>query len=286
MNKGQTNHLLGYPQDARLLILNADDFGVCHAVNEAIVGVLKAGPIRSTTLMVPCPWVPQAIRFLVEHPEIPFGVHLTAISDFTDYRWNPILPKEKAPSLVDRFGYFHSFDEMLARISSIALDELEMEFRAQIEVVLAAGLQPTHLDWHALRINKRPEVPHVLIRLARQFGLALRVRGQEMIDTLQAQGFPTNDYDFLDSYLLAPEQKREQYIKLLRELPEGLSEWAIHPGLDYPELLALEPAGRHERQRDYDFWTSQEAKEIIEQEGIILLDYGPLQELWRAHGRK
>lgn len=286
MIKGQTNRLLGYPQDARLLILNADDFGVCNAVNLAIIGVLKAGVIRSTTLMAPCPWVPQAIRYLQKHPAVLFGIHLTAISDFADYCWRPILSKEKVPSLVDRLGYFHSFEEMLSRIVSIDLDELEMEFRAQIEFVLATGLRPTHLDWHALRINKRPEVADVLIGLAKEFGLALRVRGQAMIESLQAQGFATNDYDFLDSYLLEPEGKREQYIKLLRELPEGLSEWAIHPGLDHPELMALEPAGRHERQRDYDFWTSPEAKEIIEQEGIILLDYGPLQAVWQAQGAR
>jgi len=286
MIKGQTNRLLGYPQDARLLILNADDFGVCHAVNEAIIGVLKAGLIRSTTLMVPCPWVPQAMRFLREHPEVPFGVHLTAISDFTNYCWKPILPKEKVPSLVDRLGYFHSFDEMLVRIPSIALDELEVEFRAQIEFVLAAGLQPTHLDWHALRINQRPEVADVLIRLAKEFGLALRVRGQAMINSLQAQDLPTNDTDFLDSYLLEPQTKHAQFAQLLRELPEGLSEWAIHPGLEHPELLALDPTGRHERQLDYDFWTSPEAKEIIRQEGIVLLDYRPLQALWQGIGAR
>ena len=40
-NQGQTNRLLGYPADARLLIINADDFGMCHAVSEAIFGALK-----------------------------------------------------------------------------------------------------------------------------------------------------------------------------------------------------------------------------------------------------
>ncbi len=38
---GQTNRLLGYPEDARLLIINADDFGMCHAVNEAIIRRLE-----------------------------------------------------------------------------------------------------------------------------------------------------------------------------------------------------------------------------------------------------
>lgn len=52
---GQTNRLLGYPADARLLILNADDFGMCNAINEGIIRALREGLIRSTTLMVPCP---------------------------------------------------------------------------------------------------------------------------------------------------------------------------------------------------------------------------------------
>jgi predicted glycoside hydrolase/deacetylase ChbG (UPF0249 family) len=51
----QTNRLLGYPDDARLLIINADDFGMCHAVNSAIIQTLAEGIVRSTTLMVPCP---------------------------------------------------------------------------------------------------------------------------------------------------------------------------------------------------------------------------------------
>jgi hypothetical protein len=69
---------------------------------------------------------------------------------------------------------------------------------------------------------------------------------------------------------------------MLRDLPEGLSEWAVHPGLDSPELLAIEIAGNHERQLDYNFLVSQTAKDIIEEEGIILLDYQPLQALWKS----
>jgi hypothetical protein len=55
----------------------------------------------------------------------------------------------------------------------------------------------------------------------------------------------------------------------------------VHPGLDTPELLALEPAGDHVRQADTDFWTSQEARDIVREEGIILLDYRALQPAWR-----
>jgi chitin disaccharide deacetylase len=67
---------------------------------------------------------------------------------------------------------------------------------------------------------------------------------------------------------------------MLHELPAGLSEWAVHPGLDNPELLAMEPDGNHFRQTDYDFWMSHEAKDTVKKEGIILIDYRVLQEAW------
>jgi predicted glycoside hydrolase/deacetylase ChbG (UPF0249 family) len=152
----QTNRLLGYPADARLLIINADDFGMCHSVNEAVMRALQEGIVRSTTLMVPCPWALHAMRFLAAHPELPFGVHLTALSDWVDYRWGPVTPREKVPSLVNNEGTFYNFEQMPQFLAQVALDQLEMEFRAQIEVVLAAGLQPTHLDW---RQRIRPGAP-------------------------------------------------------------------------------------------------------------------------------
>jgi len=60
---------------------------------------------------------------------------------------------------------------------------------------------------------------------------------------VQSQGLPANDYDFLDSYLLDPVDRSARYAELLHELPVGLSEWAVHPGLDNSELLAIELGG-------------------------------------------
>ena len=281
LTKGQTNRLLGYPADARLLIINADDFGMCNSVNEAIIGTLKEGVVRSTSLMVPCPWMLYAMHFLADHPEIPFGVHLTVISEWVDYRWGPVTPKEKVPSLIDEAGYFYRFEHMPEFLAQVKLDQLEMEFRTQIEVVLAAGLRPTHLDWHALRIVGRVDIFDVMLRLAREYGLALRVAGRSWIKKVQSKGLPTNDHDFLDSYLLDPLTKAAVYAELLRELTVGLNEWAVHPGLDNSELLAIDPGGNHIRQTDFDFLTSQQAKDILKEEGIILLDYRALQEVWR-----
>ena len=282
MNTSQTNRLLGYPPDARLLIINADDFGMCHSVNEAVFRALGKGVLRSTTLMVPCPWALHAMHFLADHPDVAFGVHLTVISDWVDYRWGPVTAREKVPSLINQAGYFYNFEHMPQFLAQVDLGQLEMEFRAQIEAVLAAGLQPSHLDWHSLRLSGRTNILELMLKLAREYRLALRVAGRSWIETVQSQGLPTNDHDFMDSYHIDPASKSARYPQMLRELPEGLSEWAVHPALDSAELLAIELEQNHIRQTDFDFLMSPEAKEIVKEEGIILLDYRALHTVWRG----
>jgi len=282
LNKSNTNRLLGYPVDARLLIINADDFGMCNSVNEAIFRTLKEGVVRSTSLMVPCPWALHAMNFIKGHPDIPFGVHLTVICDADNYSWGPVTSKDKIPNLVDQTGNFYTVEDFPKFLNQASLDQLEMEFRSQIETVLAAGLNPTHLDWHSLHLDSRVDIFDLMLRLAKEYGMAFRITGRSFIQKVQSQGLPTNDYDLLDSFSLDPVNKSTHYAQMLHELPVGLSEWALHPGLDNSELLALEPDGNHFRQTDFDFLISQEAKDIVKEEGIILLDYRALQEAWRG----
>ena len=105
-------------------------------------------------------------------------------------------------------------------------------------------------------LKGHPDISFLIFNLAREYGLAFRVTGQ-------------------------PVNKSVSYAQMLRELPAGLSEWAVHPGFDNAELLALEPDGQHIRQTDFDFLISQRAKDIIKEEGIILVNYRALQEVWR-----
>jgi chitin disaccharide deacetylase len=280
-HSSQTNRLLGYPEDARLLIINADDFGRSHASNEATLRTLKEGVVSSTTLMVPCPWALHAMHLLSEHPDISFGVHLTVICDVLHYRWRPLTSREKVPSLIDETGFFYSIERIPEFLTQVNLSELEVEFRAQIEAVLATSLKPTHVDWHCLYNGGRADIFEMTVGLAKEYGLALRVSDRPVIEALQRQGLPTNDYDMLDSYRLDIVEKSARYAQLLREVPVGLSEWAVHPGLGNAELQAIEPESWQVRQTDFDFLMSREAREIIQQEGIVLLGYKPLQKVWQ-----
>ena len=280
----RANELLGYPDNARLLIINADDFGMCHAVNEAVIRTFREGVVSSCTLMVPCPWSLHAVKLLKATLALPFGVHLTVISEHSDYRWGPLTCRGEVPSLVDETGYFYSescIDEFLDRVD---LAELEREYRAQIDWVLATGLKPTHLDSHCGTHTRREAIFDMTVRLAHEYGLALRVYGETFVAKLQTQGYPTLDHELLDSYTLDTADKRATYIQMLKDLPAGLSEWAVHPGLDTAELRAVEPDSqvRPVRPTDFTFFSSQEAKNVLEGEGIVILDYGALQDVWKS----
>jgi chitin disaccharide deacetylase len=278
----QANKLLGYPDDARLLIVNADDLGMYLAINEAIFRTLREGVVRSTSLMVPWPSASQAMALLRENPEISFAVHLTVICDIETYRWGPLASKESVPSLIDETGTFYTSNRMPELLTQAKLNELEIEFRAQIDTVLAADLKPTHLDWHCLHSGGRADIFDLTLRLAKEYGLALRVADRSNIEKLQNQGLPTDDHELLDSFSVNIPDKPARYAQMLRDLPVGLSEWAVHPGLGTAEAQAIDPGGWQVRQSDYEFLISAEAREIIQQEGIILLNYRALQQVWQT----
>lgn len=276
-----TNTLLGYPPDARLLIVNADDFGMYPAINMGVVDAFDRGIVRSTTLMTPCPAAAEALAILQQRPDIPVGVHLTLVSDVAAHAWAPLCPPEEVPTLVDTTGHCYVYDRIPELLARATIDDVEREYRAQIGRVLDAGLRPTHLDWHCINNGGRADIFDLALALAREHGLALRVNDPALSARLLAAGLPVNEHPMLDSYRLSIEGKTATYLRLLRELPPGLTEWAVHPSTGDVDSQALD-AGWPIRRADYDFLTSPEARATIEAEGIALLDYRPLQSAWSA----
>src|ERR671916_1491042 len=284
-NTSQTNSLLGYSDDARLLLVNADDFGMCHAINEAIIRSLEEGIVGSCSVMVPCPWTLHALAWLQEAPDVPFGVHLTSVSEQPTYRWGPITCRTEVPSLVDEAGYFYSGSRIEEFLDQVDVGELELEYRAQIEHVLEVGLRPTHLDSHCAIHTRREEIFEMTLGLAREYGVPLRAYYRPFIDRMRRRGYPANDHNLMDSYDLHTVGKAARYARMLRALPVGLSEWAVHPGIGNAELRAVEPSWRV-RQTDFDFVVSQEAWTILQEEGITLVDYRALRALWSEKPRE
>lgn len=102
----KTAELLGYDDQARLLIINADDFGMCHAENMATMNLLLSDGVTSTTVMTPCPWLPEVAKFYQEHPEIDIGAHLTLNAEWTRYKWGSVAPGDQVSSLLNPSGFF------------------------------------------------------------------------------------------------------------------------------------------------------------------------------------
>jgi chitin disaccharide deacetylase len=292
----QTNELLGYPPDARLLILNGDDFGVCHAENEGTMQLVTQGLGSSCTLMMPCPWSYHGVDFLKAHPEIDFGVHLTIVGEYPYYRWRPLSPKASVRSLVDDAGYFMNPVEKDRLMQRFKVDEVETEFQAQIQEVLSQGLKPTHLDSHWHYHELRDDIFDVALKLAREYGLAIRAGHRDVnVEKVREAGLPVPQAVIDSGRLLDPtgvmrdSSYSDPYRKMLHELPPGLTEWAIHVGTDTPELRTLMPLPSpfmmgtwRGRKADLDFFMSQEARDLIKAEGIIVLGYAPLQQVWQA----
>ncbi|MFD0408170.1 polysaccharide deacetylase family protein [Kitasatospora sp. NPDC127116] len=299
------NHLLGHPPDARLLLLNCDDLGLDESVNLAVVDAVRNGIAASCSLMTPCAAAPHALRLLRRHPEVPFGVHLTLVCESADRRWGPLAARDRVPSLLDDSGGFFAPTPAgrAALLARARLDDVEREFRAQIDAVAAAGLAPTHLDFHCLADGGREDVLDLTLALGAEYGLAVRVWLPPALARLRAQGLPVVDHGFLDSFTVPLEDKPAHYARLLAALPPGLTEWALHPGTAGPRT---DPKGdpnhhgpnRHGpnrpapedgwrvRRTDHAFLVSPEARRLLTELGITVLGYRTLQEAWqRARGR-
>ena len=276
-----SSELLGFPPDARVLIVNADDFGMHPSVNAAVVAAIEKGIARSCSLMMPCPGSGHALGLLRDRPEIPFGIHLTLVRDSPLDRWKFVTPLREVLSLIDAGGelYLHTqAAELLARART---EEVEREFRSQLDTVLRAGLEPTHLDFHSLADGRRDDILDVAMALAAEHGLAARVWLEPGQRKARGRGLPVVDHGFLDSFAVDVEGKADRYAALLRALPPSLSEWAMHPGAGDAQARAADPAGWRVRRSDYEFLVSPRARALIADEGITLISYRPLQEAWR-----
>ncbi len=170
---------LGHPADAKLLILNCDDLGFCHAANVGIYEALREGLATSASLMVPCPWARGATA---GYRGEDVGVHLTVNAEHDLYRWGPIT---HAPSLLDGDG---GFPRTVADVWDHAdLDEVRRECRAQIERAILWGFDVSHLDAHMGTMQIKSEFFDVYLDLAVEFRLPLRLSGPE---TESLIGFP------------------------------------------------------------------------------------------------
>jgi predicted glycoside hydrolase/deacetylase ChbG (UPF0249 family) len=282
--RGTVAERLGFHPNSRLLIINADDFGLCREQNLATIEGLQRGALTSASVMVPCISFSEVCEYNRRQPGADLGVHLTLTSEWDAQRWGPILDKRKVPSLVDRDGSFwRSRSEVYSFCQS---SEAEAELRAQIEFSLAAGLDVTHLDSHMFVLHgRRRDLQEVYIRLANDYSLPLRVAARTVMHwhSFQSMADEADRLKILhpDNFAVLsrvrPSLAPFFWSTLFRNLPRGLTEICCHPAYANGALAGF-AGDALLREADFRFLTSKYAQRILEAQGIRLVGYRMLRD--------
>lgn len=282
---------LGYRATDRLLIINGDDAGMCHAANAGTLESLEQGLMTSATLMVPCPWFPAIADYARSRPHLDLGVHLTHTAEWKLYRWGPVAPREQVPGLMDPDGYlWRSVEQVYAHSTP---EEALMEGRAQIRRALAAGVDLTHLDSHMGTLQYDVRYMETYLKLALEFNLPVRMASQSTLEKFGQPGlrarFAAQGVVFPDG--LIHEELREArgdvkgfWLRTLRNLPAGVTELYIHAAHPTEELRAITGSWQTRGEEFEVFTRDAEVRKLLADQGIIRIGYRPLRDLQRSQG--
>lgn len=279
---------LGYPADAKLLIVHADDLGMARSVNAASTKAFETGLVNSGSIMVPCPWLPEIASYARTHPEADLGLHLTLTSEWSPFRWGTVLPKDRVPSLFARDGYLHPTESEAAK--SADARQAEAEIRAQIERARSFGIQPTHLDSHMGTLYQNEALFRAFLRVSREYKLPVRISR----DWLGRAPFIPSSLGPNDIVIdriieigpgVLPDGWAAFYSESVKGIQPGVTEMVVHLAYDDEEMRAMTVNhpdwGSGWRQRDFDFFTSPEFRRLLQENNIKLITWREIGRLMR-----
>ncbi len=292
----------------KYLIINADDFGMCHAANQAVFDLFKKGGITSATIMTPCCWAREAGLWAAEHPEYAVGVHLTFTSEWGKYRWSPISQGDTSSLRDDEDFMFHESDEFEEKSD---IEQVEKEIRAQIKRFRSFGVEPSHLDNHMGSLygieTGRFELLNLTLDIAGEEKLPFRFPGTldprmfdndmldikidpalvgmifgKVTDYAKSQGVALPDYlipgDWNGPQNDSYENFKEYIYELYRSFPEGVTETYIHPALESEELKGI-CGSWFRRVWEYKLFSDPQTLQHIDALGIKLINYRDLAKM-------
>ena len=289
-------------EEVKNLIVNADDLGWTEGVNRGIVEAHRRGLVTSSSLLANGRAFESAVAAAQSNPQLGIGVHLN-LSDGP-----PTAPAEEVHGLLNEGGHLEEGPEsLLLRIASrsLAVEEVEREWDAQIQKVRSAGIEPTHLDGHK-HVQMLPGLFEIALRLAKKHGIrAIRVAheestlrsvlssaGQRRTGVVLKQGVQARGLK-----LLAPDARemaehagiatadyfcgiaqtgaltREGVEKLLESLPDGTTELMCHPGYADEELRRTGTRLQESRETELQILTDAKVRKLVATRGIRLISY-------------
>jgi predicted glycoside hydrolase/deacetylase ChbG (UPF0249 family) len=267
------SHIVYAQQQTIRLIVRGDDMGYSHAGNEAIIKCYKEGIETSVEVIVASPWFPEAVKMLEENPGVDVGIHLAITSEWSNIKWRPL---SDCPSLRDADGYFFpmiwpnkNYPGQAVKEQKWKLEEVEKEFRAQIEMAIKKIPRISHISGHMGCTDISDSVKLLTRKLAKEYNIDIQ------LEELNVK------YTGYDGPHKTSGEKIQSFINMLNKLQPGNTYLFVdHPGLNSPELRAIYHIGYEDvatdRQGVTDTWTNEKIKELIKQKGIQLISYKDL----------
>ena len=265
---------------AQELVIRIDDMGALHSVNEASIDTYKNGIAQSAEVLVVGSWFPEAVKMLKENPGLDVGVHLAITSEWENVKWRPLTD---CPTLVDENGYFFPMmgpnaaypgQSIMENMANFDINEIEKEFRAQIELALKNIPQVTHISGHMMSTAFNPQVMEVVQKLSEEYNLPSIDRGE----AFKQYNFSYTGYD---GPRATTEEKIASFIKALEKMEKGKRYIFIdHPAYNDSEMQTVMHVGYEnvavDRQGVTDLLKSEEVLKVIQERGIKLIDINTL----------
>jgi predicted glycoside hydrolase/deacetylase ChbG (UPF0249 family) len=256
------------------LIVRGDDMGYAHAGNEAIRRCYKEGVESSVEVLVVSPWFPEAARMLQEDGTVDVGLHLSLSSEWDNVKWRPLTD---CPSLRDPDGHFwpmifpnRNYPGRALVEQKWTLEDVEKEFRAQIELAKRRIPRVSHVSGHMGCTDLGPAVKALVQRLAQEYGLDIDPAAHGVVGVSYKGPHKTSA------------EKVASFTAMLEGLESGKTYLFVdHPGLDTAEVRAIHHVGYEDvaadRQGVTDTWTSPVVRETVRRLGIRLIGYRDLK---------
>jgi predicted glycoside hydrolase/deacetylase ChbG (UPF0249 family) len=264
------------------LIVNADDFGFTPDVNRGIVAAHRNGILTASTLMANGEAFDDAVRLARDSPSLDVGCHLVLISGRSVLPPYAPLPAS-APAL----------------LRALAARRIRVygELAAQVRKILAAGIQPTHLDTHK-HTHLAPPVLDAVARIAEEFDIRWVRRPFDIpltsasgkvpwLKRAASGGFEVlrgrfhrvlarhgcRSTDHFAGFQLTGSFRAPELAQLIRELPEGLTEFMCHPGYCGDDLRRAHTRLKESRERELEALLASEVRAALAEAGVELVNY-------------
>ncbi|WP_052091865.1 polysaccharide deacetylase family protein [Paenibacillus sp. FSL H7-0357] len=285
----------------RFLIVTADDFGMCHSMNEAIMNLYQADAINSSMIMMPGPWAKEAAEYAKNHHNVNVGIHLTLTSSLPAYKWGPVTRSSRIQSLITAEGYFW---EHAAHVEERATAEaIRTEIRSQIEMALTLGIEPTHLDSHEgslLGLSRGRDFLEIVFDLCQEyrlpFKLPVNIVNQSFLD-LEMRELMTERIEsarkrgilLIDDLINLPYhlEQGEDYdiakvkmMEAIKGVGGGITEVVIHPALNTYEMRAITPHWK-KREIEYLLFMDEDIHRLLQTEKIQLTSWKDIRDRQR-----